>query len=278
MKTEGEIILYQSDDSTQLEVRIENETVWLSLNQMSDLFGRDKSVISRHIRNVFAEGELESSSVVAKNATTAIDGKIYQVEFYNLDVIISVGYRVKSKRGTQFRIWANSILKEYLMKGYVLNSRIDRIEKKIFEHDQKFDLLIKTSLPPNEGIFYDGQIFDAWKFAADLVKSAHKSIVLIDNYIDESVLHLMAKRNKSVTCTIYTSKISKEMKLDIEKFNAQYEPVEVMIFSKSHDRFLIIDNETVYHIGASLKDLAKKWFAFSKIELNATEMINKLEK
>ena len=278
MKTEGEIILYQSDDSTQLEVRIENETVWLSINQMSDLFGRDKSVISRHIRNVFAEGELESSSVVAKNATTAIDGKIYQVEFYNLDVIISVGYRVKSKRGTQFRIWANSILKEYLMKGYVLNSRIDRIEKKIFEHDQKFDLLIKTSLPPNEGIFYDGQIFDAWKFAADLVKSAHKSIVLIDNYIDESVLHLMAKRNKSVTCTIYTSKISKEMKLDIEKFNAQYEPVEVKIFSKSHDRFLIIDNETVYHIGASLKDLAKKWFAFSKIELDATELIDKLEK
>ena len=278
MKTEGEIILYQSDDSTQLEVRIENETVWLSLNQMSDLFGRDKSVISRHIRNVFAEGELESSSVVAKNATTAIDGKIYQVEFYNLDVIISVGYRVKSKRGTQFRIWANSILKEYLMKGYVLSSRIDRIEKKIFEHDQKFDLLIKTSLPPNEGIFYDGQIFDAWKFAADLVKSAHKSIVLIDNYIDESVLHLMAKRNKSVTCTIYTSKISKEMKLDIEKFNAQYEPVEVMIFSKSHDRFQIIDNETVYHIGASLKDLAKKWFAFSKIELDATELIDKLEK
>ena len=278
MKTEGEIILYQSDDSTQLEVRIENETVWLSLNQMSDLFGRDKSVISRHIRNVFAEGELESSSVVAKNATTAIDGKIYQIEFYNLDVIISVGYRVKSKRGTQFRIWANSILKEYLMKGYVLNSRIDRIEKKIFEHDQKFDLLIKTSLPPNEGIFYDGQIFDAWKFAADLVKSAHKSIVLIDNYIDDSVLHLLAKRNKGVEVKIFTSKISPELKKDIEKFNAQYEPVKVKIFSKSHDRFLIIDNETVYHIGASLKDLAKKWFAFSKIELNATEMINKLEK
>ena len=276
MKTEGEIILYQSDDSTQLEVRIENETVWLSLNQMSDLFGRDKSVISRHIRNVFAEGELESSSVVAKNATTAIDGKIYQVEFYNLDVIISVGYRVKSKRGTQFRIWANSILKEYLMKGYVLNSRIDRIEKKIFEHDQKFDLLIKTTLPPNEGIFYDGQIFDAWKFAADLVKSARKSIVLIDNYIDESVLHLLAKRNKKVEAKIFTSKISAELKKDIEKFNAQYEPIEVMIFSKSHDRFLIIDNETVYHIGASLKDLAKKWFAFSKIELDATEMINKI--
>lgn len=281
MKTEGEIILYQSEDSTQLEVRIENETVWLSLNQMSDLFGRDKSVISRHVKNIFEEGELDYMSTVAKNATVQNEGGkevLRQIEFYNLDVIISVGYRVKSKRGTQFRIWANSILKEYLMKGYVLNSRIDRIEKKIFEHDQKFDLLIKTSLPPNEGIFYDGQIFDAWKFAADLVKSAHKSIVLIDNYIDDSVLHLLAKRNKGVEVKIFTSKISPELKKDIEKFNAQYEPVEVKIFSKSHDRFLIIDNETVYHIGASLKDLAKKWFAFSKIELDATEMINKLEK
>lgn len=281
MENQGEIILYQSDDSTQLEVRIENETVWLSLNQMSDLFGRDKSVISRHVKNIFEDGELDYMSTVAKNATVQNEGGkevLRQIEFYNLDVIISVGYRVKSKRGTQFRIWANSILKEYLMKGYVLNSRIDRIEKKIFEHDQKFDLLIKTSLPPNEGIFYDGQIFDAWKFAADLVKSAHKSIVLIDNYIDDSVLHLLAKRNKGVEVKIFTSKISPELKKDIEKFNAQYEPVEVKIFSESHDRFLIIDNETVYHIGASLKDLAKKWFAFSKIELNATEMINKLEK
>nr|MBP6634810.1 virulence RhuM family protein [Paludibacter sp.] len=258
MENQGEIILYQSEDATQLEVRIENETVWLSLNQMSDLFGRDKSVISRHIRNIFDEGELEYMSTVAKNATVQNEGGkevLRQIEFYNLDVIISVGYRVKSKRGTQFRIWANSILKEYLMKGYVLNSRIDRIEKKIFEHDQKFDLLIKTSLPPNEGIFYDGQIFDAWKFAADLVKSAKKSIVLIDNYIDDSVLHLLAKRNKGVEVKIFTSKISPELKKDIEKFNAQYEPVEVKIFSKSHDRFLIIDNETVYHIGASLKDL-----------------------
>ncbi len=280
MDNQGEIILYQSEDATQLEVRIENETVWLSLNQMSDLFERDKSVISRHIRNIFEEGELDHMSTVAKNATVQNEGGkdvLRQIEFYNLDVIISVGYRVKSKRGTQFRIWANSILKEYLMKGYVLNSRIDRIEKKIFEHDQKFDLLIKTTLPPNEGIFYDGQIFDAWKFAADLVKSAQNSIVLIDNYIDESVLHLMAKRNKSVTCTIYTSKISKETKLDIEKFNAQYEPIVLCEFAKSHDRFLIIDNETVYHIGDSLKDLAKKGFAFSKMNWEANELINKLK-
>lgn len=163
------------------------------------------------------------------------------------------------------------------MKGYVLNNRIDRIEKKISEHDRKFDLLIKTSLPPNEGIFYDGQIFDAWKFAADLVKSAKKSIILIDNYIDESVLHLLSKRNAGVKVIIYTSKISNQLKLDIDKFNAQYEPVEVKIFAKSHDRFLILDNEKVYHIGASLKDLAKKWFAFSKIELDATELINKIQ-
>ncbi len=278
MDNQGEIILYQSEDSTQLEVRIENETIWLTQNQIAELFGVKQPAISKHLKNIFLCSELIENSVHSILEYTASDGKRYKTAFYNLDAILSVGYRVNSKNATQFRIWANSILKEYLMKGYVLNSRIDRIEKKIFEHDQKFDLLIKTTLPPNEGIFYDGQIFDAWKFAADLVKSAHKSIVLIDNYIDESVLHLMAKRNKSVTCTIYTSKISKEMKLDIEKFNAQYEPVEVKIFSKSHDRFLIIDNETVYHIGASLKDLAKKWFAFSKIELDATEIIEKLEK
>lgn len=277
MKTEGEIILYQSENSTQIEVRIKNETVWLSLNQMSDLFERDKSVISRHIRNIFEEGELDRLSVVAKNATTAIDGKTYQIEFYSLDVIISVGYRVKSKRGTQFRIWANQILRQYLLNGHVVNQRFDRIERKILEHDQKFDLLIKTTLPPNEGIFYDGQIFDAWKFAADLMKSAQKSIVLIDNYIYESVLHLLSKRNVDVKAIVYTSKISSQLQLDIDKFNAQYEPIEVNVFNKSHDRFLIIDNKTVYHIGASLKDLAKKWFAFSKIELNANELIQKLE-
>lgn len=280
MKSEGEIILYQSENSTQLEVRIEDETVWLTLNQMSDLFERDKSVISRHIKNIYEEGELDSLSTVAKNATVQNEGGkevLRQIEYYNLDVIISVGYRVKSKRGTQFRIWANSILKEYLMKGYVLNQRIDRLEKKMLEHDQKFDLLIKTSLPPHEGVFYEGQIFDAWKLATDLIRSAKNSIILIDNYVDESVLLLFSKREKGVSATIYTTKISKQLQLDIEKFNAQYEPVEVKVFSKSHDRFLIIDNKTVYHIGASLKDLAKKWFAFSKIELDAAEMIQKLK-
>lgn len=272
--------MYQSDDATEIEVRIEDETVWLTLNQMSDLFGRDKSVISRHIRNVFDENELEKESTVAKNATVQLEGGkevLRQIEYFNLDVIISVGYRVKSKRGTQFRIWANRILKDYLMRGYAVNQRIDRLERKMAEHDQKFDLLIRTSLPPKEGIFYEGQIFDAWKFATDIVKSAKKSIVLIDNYVDESVLLLLSKREKGVAATLYTARISDELQVDIRKFNAQYEPIDVNVFAKSHDRFLIIDEETVYHIGASLKDLAKKWFAFSRIELDANEMIEKLK-
>lgn len=280
MNTDGEIIVYQSDDATEIEVRIEDETVWLTLNQMSDLFGRDKSVISRHIRNVFDENELEKESTVAKNATVQLEGGkevLRQIEYFNLDVIISVGYRVKSKRGTQFRIWANRILKDYLMRGYAVNQRIDRLERKMAEHDQKFDLLIRTSLPPKEGIFYEGQIFDAWKFATDIVKSAKKSIVLIDNYVDESVLLLLSKREKGVAATLYTARISDELQVDIRKFNAQYEPIDVNVFAKSHDRFLIIDEETVYHIGASLKDLAKKWFAFSRIELDANEMIEKLK-
>ena len=276
MITDAEIILYQSDNSTQLEVRIEDETVWLTQAQMADLFKSTRNNITLHISNIFKEGELERVSVCKESLLTALDGKAYKTTLYNLDVIISVGYRVKSKRGTQFRIWANSILKEYLMKGYVLNHRIDRLERKIVEHDQKFDLLIKTSLPPREGIFYDGQIFDAYKFAADLLKSAKKSIVLIDNYVDESVLLLLSKREKNVSATIYTAKISNELQLDVAKFNAQYDLVEIKVFSKSHDRFLIIDKQIVYHIGASLKDLSKKWFAFSKIELDATEMIKKL--
>jgi len=280
MKNHGEIILYHSDNSIQLEVRIEEDTVWLTQAQMAELFQTTKQNVSLHINNIFKENELTKDSTVKEYLTVRQEGLRVikrKVEYFNLDVIISVGYRVKSLRGTQFRIWANNVLKEYLLKGYALHHRIDRIEKKIVEHDQKFDLLIKTSLPPLEGIFYDGQIFDAYKFTADLVKSAKKSIVLIDNYVDESVLMLLSKRTKKVKATIFTANISKQLQLDLEKFNMQYEPIEIKIFTKSHDRFLIIDQETVYHIGASLKDLAKKWFAFSKIKLNAIEMIRKIE-
>jgi hypothetical protein len=275
MNANNEIILYQSDNAVQLEVMLENETVWLTLNQMSILFERDKSVISRHISNIFKEQELDKNSVVAKNATTASDGKTYLIEYYNLDVIISVGYRVKSKRGTQFRIWANKVLKDYLLKGYAVNQRIENLERRVSATEDKIDFFVKTTLPPVQGIFYDGQIFDAYKFVADLVKSATKSIVLIDNYLDESVLILLSKRKENVKCQIFTNKISAQFKLDLEKFNAQYPPVEVKEFSKSHDRFLIID-ETIFHIGASLKDLGKKWFAFSKINLDLQDILKKI--
>jgi hypothetical protein len=255
-----------------------NETVWLNRQQMAFLFNRDVKTIGKHIANALKE-ELRSISVVAKFATTAADGKTYQVEYYNLDMIISIGFRVKSERGIQFRIWANKILKDYLLKGYAVNQRINRIENDIFSIKRKvdeFDIHIKTNLPPNEEIFYDGQIFDAYKFVSELVKSAKNSISLIDNYIDESILTLLSKRNPGVNATIFTTRFSSQFKLDLKKFNAQYPEIKVFEFKKSHDRFLIIDQKTVYHIGASLKDLGKKWFAFSKIQINAKEMITKL--
>jgi len=195
---------------------------------------------------------------------------------YNLDVIISVGYRVKSKRGTDFRIWANKVLKDYLLRGYAIHQRVDRIERKLIEHDQKFEILINSDLPQSEGIFYEGQIYDAWQFVSDLIKSARESIMLIDNYLDESVLSLLSKRGKHVTAKIFTKTISEQFKLDLKKFNEQYPTVEVTQFTGSHDRFLVIDNNTVYHIGASLKDLGKKWFAFSKIHLDINMLLNKL--
>ena len=275
---QGEIVIYKAFESTdfQIEVRVEDETVWLTQAQMAELFQTTRNNITLHIGNVFKEKELEQTSVCKDSLLTAEDGKKYKTKFYNLDVIISVGYRVKSQRGTQFRIWANQVLKDYLLKGYVLNQRVDRIENKLLEHDQKFDLLINTHLPSKQGIFYDGQIFDAYLFVADIIKSAITSIVLIDNYVDESVLLMMSKRNSKVEATIYTANISAQLKLDLKKFSAQYPKVVVKTFTKSHDRFLIIDSKIVYHIGASLKDLGKKWFAFSKIELDASDMLSKL--
>jgi hypothetical protein len=278
---QNEIILYQPNESVELEVRIENETVWLSIENMSQLFDRDISVIGKHIRNIFKEGELKKESVWAKFAYTASDGKRYQVDYYNLDVIISVGYRVKSKRGTQFRQWANKVLKEYLLRGYSINQRVSRLENRLdnydrilADHGEKIDFFVRTSLQPIEGIFYDGQIFDAYKFATDLIRSAQKSIALIDNYIDESVLTMLSKRNEDVTADIYTVKISQQLQLDLLKHNAQYKPINVHIYRNCHDRFLIIDNTDVYHIGASLKDLGKKLFAFSKINFPVSALIN----
>ena len=272
---QNEIVLYQPNENVKLDVRIENETVWLSLSQISQLFNRDKSVISRHIKNVFIEKELFMDSVVAKFATTAVDGKVYQVEYYNLDVIISVGYRVKSQQGIHFRQWATHILKDYILKGYVIHQRFERLENRVTDTEKKIDFFIKTALPPKEGIFFDDQVFDAYSFVSDLIKSAEKSIVLIDNYIDDSVLLLLSKRAEHVEATIYTATISPQLQLDIQRHNAQYPPININIFTRSHDRFLIID-ETVYHIGASLKDLGKRWFAFSKMEMEASLLVQNI--
>lgn len=273
----GEIIIYQSNTlSHHIEVRMEDETVWLTQLQMVALFKSTKQNISLHINNIFKEEELQENSVVKYSLTTASDGKKYKTKLFNLDVIISVGYRVKSKTGTQFRIWATNTLKTYLLKGYVIQDRIESIEKRLYEQDTKINLLLKTNLPPNEGIFYEGQIFDAYQFVSEIIKSAQKSVILIDNYIDENVLMLLAKRNNKVKATIYTNKVDQQLRQDLEKHNMQYSPIAIEIFKKSHDRFLIIDNTLVYHIGASLKDLGKKWFAFSKMNLNAIEIISRL--
>ena len=281
MQPTGEIILYQPDENVQLEVRLEEETVWLNRQQMALLFDRDIKTIGKHINNALVE-ELLGLPVVAKFATTATDGKTYLVEHYNLDMVLSIGYRVKSQRGIQFRQWANKVLKDYLLKGYALNQRLLRIENQLesqqallTEHSEKIDLFIRTSIPPLEGIFFDGQVFDAHVFVSDLIRSAKTRIILIDNYIDDTVLKLFDKRSSGVKATIYTRQITPSLQNDINLHNTQYEPIHVQVFADSHDRFLMID-ETVYHIGASLKDLGKKWFAFSKMDITSTLLLSKM--
>lgn len=275
----NEIILYQTGELTErIEVRLDNETVWLSRNQIATLFGRDVKTIGKHINNVFSEGELVKEVVVAKFATTTQHGAIIgktqtqQVEYYNLDVIISVGYRVKSKQGTQFRIWATNVLRDYLLKGYALNQRMNRIENTVEQLAGKVNEIsfqIKSTELPTQGVFFDGQVFDAYELASKIIRSAKKNIVLIDNYIDESTLTHLSKKTKTVKVLLLTKTISKQLTLDVKKANEQYGNFELQPFAKSHDRFLIIDNTEVYHLGASLKDLGKKWFAFSKLEKNS---------
>ena len=275
-KEQNQIILYRPNDTISLEVRLENETVWLSQAQMAELFQKDQSVIARHIKNIFIEKELETESNMQILHNTI--SKFKPTTLYSLDVVISVGYRVKSIRGTEFRRWANKVLKEYLLKGYAVNQRFEilenKIDKKFAEQDAKIehlnkqvDFFVRTSLPPIEGIFHNGQIFDAYKFATDLIKSANKSLVLIDNYIDESVLLMLSKRKSGVTADIYTYPISQTLRQDLQRHNRQYSPINIHNHSTSHDRFLIIDDTEVYHIGASLKDLGKKLFAFSKLNI-----------
>jgi hypothetical protein len=276
----NELIIYQPEDkSISLEVRIEGDTVWLTQAQMAELLQTTPQNITLHIKNIYKEEELEMISTCKDFLQVQIENKREvrrKTKHYNLDVIISVGYRVKSKRGTQFRIWATKTLKNYLLKGYVITQRIENLERKVYEHDKQIESLVQQALLPEKGIFFDGQIFDAWKLVSGVIKSAKSSIILIDNYIDESVLWLLSKRNKNISATIYTRDTSRQLKLDLVKYNSQYPAISIKAFAKSHDRFLIIDNTVIYHIGASLKDLGKKWFAFSKINLDIKELLSKL--
>lgn len=281
----NEIIIYRPNEIAEhIEVRIENETVWLNQAQMAMLFRQTKQNISLHINNCFKEGELEKFSTVKESLTVRVEGQrkvTRKVEFYNLDVIISVGYRVKSKQGTQFRIWATTILREYLLKGYAMNQRVDRIEnnlENLSKEVSKISLQLKTNELPNQGVFFNGQLFDAYELMSKFIRSANKEIILIDNYIDESVLMHLSKRSANVKAIIYTKKITKILELDLDKHNKQYQPIFVRELTGSHDRFLIIDKNELYHIGASLKDLGKKWFAFSRINYFLPEILNKLGK
>jgi hypothetical protein len=282
--TKGEIVMYQPDETIRLEVRVEDDTVWLTQQQMAELFLSTKQNVSLHINNIFREDELEENSVVKESLTTARDGKKYKTKYYNLDVIISVGYRVKSKRGTKFRQWANRVLKDYIIRGYAINQQVKYLEQKmdarfqdydaqIAEMQDKISIFVQSSLPPTEGIFYDGQIFDAYVQISDLIKQAQKSIVLVDNYIDETTLTMLSKRNTNVSATIYTRQLNQQQQLDFQRHNQQYPPITINTCQHNHDRFLIID-DVVYLFGASLKDAGKKLFAYIQMqETPATEII-----
>ncbi|MCQ2347533.1 MAG: virulence RhuM family protein [Paludibacteraceae bacterium] len=290
MNEQNEIVLYQPNELTKLEVRVVNETVWLSQQQMAILFGVKENNITYHIKEIYKSNELPIEATAQKIRVVRLEGNRQverSIDFYNLDMIISVGYRVNSLNATMFRRWATSVLKDYMLRGYAINQRLMAMEERIdhrltqhehilAEHQDKIDFFVRTSLPPIEGVFYNGQIFEAYAFVADFIKGAKKSIVLIDNYVDESVLTLLDKRSKDVTATIYTQKIDKQLRLDIDKHNAQYRPIDVQVCKTVHDRFLIID-ETVYHIGASIKDLGKKLFAFSKMEMPAKEILKQIK-
>ena len=280
---ENEIIIYQPDETIKLDVRVENETVWLTQDQIALLFGTKRPAVTKHLTNIYKSGELDKKSTCSILEHVANKRKrLYGTVYYNLDVIISVGYRVNTIRGIQFRQWATKVLKDYLLKGYALNHRIEllenKTEKKFDEHDNRItrmekeiDFFIKTSLPPRQGVFYDGQVFDADVFLTKYILSAKRSILLIDNYVDITTLEMLAKKGKGVSLRIATSKRGNELaESDINKFNEQYGGLVVSFSSKFHDRFLIIDDKELFLIGASIKDLGKKCFAFTK--LDATEI------
>ena len=282
----GEIVMYQPDETIRLEVRMEGETVWLSQAQMAELFGTKRQAITKHLQNIYESDELKKEAtssileLVRREGNRTVKRK---VEFYNLDAIISVGFRVNTKRGIEFRQWANRILKDYMLRGYVVNSRIMALEQHVAEQDtqikdlkSKVDFFVRSSLPPVEGIFFDGQIFDAYVQIVSLIKQAKHSVVLIDNYIDETTLTMLSKRDTNVSATIYTRQLSDQQQLDITRHNQQYQPITINLCQRNHDRFLIVD-DVVYLFGASLKDAGKKLFAYIKMqETPAAELLNNI--
>lgn len=276
---QNQIVIYQPDETLRIDVRLENETVWLTQARMGELFGVDRSVISRHIRNIYATAELLEGATCSKIAQVQKEGgrMVSRIQpYYNLDVIIAVGYRVNSPQATHFRIWATGVLKEVLLRGYAVNERIDRLERRVAKTEEQIGVVLKTALPPVEGVLFEGQICDAYATALRLVRSARTSIDLVDNWVDETVLTMLGARDEGVSATIHTRHFSRKLKLDLERYNAQYPPIAVKACRGVHDRFLILDGRTVYHIGASLKDLGKALFAFSRLELPAGEILSRL--
>lgn len=279
----GEIVLYQPDSSIRLEVRMQGETVWLTQAQMAVLFGTQRAAITKHLNNNYKSGEIDIETTCSILEHMGQNGtRVYSTKYYNLDAILSVGYRVNSKNATLFRRWATQTLKECLLRGYSINQHVmyveQRLDKRLQEHTERISALedkvgffVRAALPPVEGVFYDGQIFDAYTFVSDLVRLAKKRIVLIDNYVDDSVLKILTKRSDGVSASIITRKVPEALSVDVERHNQQYPPVDVLISDRYHDRFLIID-DTVYHLGASLKDLGKKLFAFSRMEIPAEKL------
>ncbi len=271
----GEIILYHPDNSIRLEVRMEEDTVWLTQAQMAVLFGCSQDNIGLHLKNIYSEREIEQDATTEEISVVRLEGNrkvSRRITHYNLDAILSVGYRISSKNATKFRQWATSVLKQYLLRGHAINQRIERLEQRVSKTEEQIGFFVRTALPPVEGVFYDGQIFDAYAFASDLIRSAQERIILIDNYVDDSALLALAKRKEDVSAEIVTKHVTETLKLDLERHNQQYPPIAIRECDRYHDRFLIID-DTIYHLGASLKDLGKKLFAFCRMEMKAEEVL-----
>ena len=284
MQDLSNLVVY-NDGELELKVSVDSETIWLTQLQMSQLFDTSTDNVGLHLKNIYLEKELDENSTTEFFSVVRKEGNRLvkrELKHYNLDVIICVGYRVSSLRATKFRQWATSVLKNYIQNGYAINNH-KITEQRLFalENDMQFikSKIKNNSLEFNQNIFFDGQIYDAYSFVNDLIKLAKSEIVLIDNYIDETVFTLFSKY-PNINFTIYTSTISKQLKLDFEKYSKQYKNISLKTFKSSHDRFLIIDKKEIYHLGASLKDLGKKWFAFSKMSLNSLnldDILHKLE-